>query len=1124
MTKIMNRKLLSVLLTLALIVSMFAGLTLDASANTITITVSTPAELIAIATNVAAGNTYSGYYIQITADLDFSSNPSWTGIGTPTIANVSSTSSPYVTSSGYGFEGILDGAEYDNNGAITAIHTITVARTASSSGIGGVVNYLAPAGTVKNLNVSGTVSVTGSVDAVGGVVGYNSGTITNVTSDVAVTATGAYNVGGIAGFNNAYYNTSGTHDTSGNVKGTITHCANTGAINGYSKVGGITGENAGTINACSNTAYIHGNYANKSGIGGIAGRNGNNGTAQEVGTITNCYNHGYIVSGTPGSPSTQGKWVGGIAGFQSSGCMIDNCYNTGNLVAYSFAEHMAGNDEGTTTHGYALSTATGAGGYYSVILMSQSNMQATTFRDTLNSNASSTTLWAQTAGSYPTLTAPTSAPFTIVKAHDPTTTTYNVGDTFDDTGLVINAVYTDSTPTQQITDYMISPNGPLGATVTAVTVYGTYQGVAYSFSIPITVTPGEIKLGGANGYTTLAAAINAAGPGGTIYVYGQTNLTAPLTLNDDVTVVRKQYNDGTYAYSGAFFNVTGSGNVTLTSMTIDGNGTGTLFEVDNGANLRLRGNIQLKNADTAVEVGASGTVQINKAVFSNVTYSVDALYSTSTVLVDNYGGTVFAGSIRLQNSAKITLGSTLMSLDKPIVVTGAATGSTVAVGNGSHTVDDADAGMIALGTDDSKFAVFDGTTVIAKDAVTLNSATYSSLMTEISSSGGNKVILVGSTITLTASDNLDLSGNQFMTYIARKSGFTGALFEVNNAGSTIVMKNVKVGGSPRTYTLEPLIDVAAGTLHFANTATLYGNFNIAANSSGKGGALGLTGGSVKIEGVISGNRANTGAGVYGGDGGDFSMSDGRISYNVAYGDGGAVYVTSHVFEMLGGKIENNTVKNSGAGAAVFLVSGSGSNAAQFKMQAGTITGNSAKGGTVSVNSGTTFTLSGGTIGGSTADGNEVGYGGAAFVTGGTFKMDGGTISYNTASVNGGAVCLNSGTFEMTDGTISGNAAGSNGPGVYVASSGTFIVNPGSAFLLSDIVYLVSNQKVYLAGTTSGLSANRIQVKCADASSGRIIATGTGSYVIDGTYTDEDGFSSADGFIVEFDLVDSLVLS
>ena len=100
----------------------------------------------------------------------------------------------------------------------------------------GLLGYVRNGGTVQNL---GVVNSYVSGDAwVGGVVGYNIGTVQNCYNTGAVVATewGAY-VGGVVGEN----------------YGTVQNCYNTGAVsasNDYASIGGIVGENYGDATNC----------------------------------------------------------------------------------------------------------------------------------------------------------------------------------------------------------------------------------------------------------------------------------------------------------------------------------------------------------------------------------------------------------------------------------------------------------------------------------------------------------------------------------------------------------------------------------------------------------------------------------------------------------------------------------------------------------------------------------------------------------------------------------------------------------------------------------------------------------------------------------------------------------
>jgi hypothetical protein len=384
MYKKYSKKALSVLFAIALIVSLFAGLTINASAtsgywtesgnydtswydnylNETSYSLDTAAELAGVIVIVDGLNGHSQFSfsdrtINLTANVNLDAHY-WTPVGQPTIASDATTSSPYVTG-GTGFAGTFDGTGKTISG---------VSVSSTSKGVG-LFGYLMYGGTIENLTVSGSVGSSGS-DAIGGVVGYNSGTISNVVNRVAVTANSSYNVGGIAGFNNNYYGASHT--------GVITQCGNEGAISGGAKVGGIAGENSGAISYCYNYATIYNSGVTR-GTGGIVGRNGNNNTAHEVGTITSCYNRGY-------ANNNNVYWGGGIAGFNSSGCTITNCYDTADVYHCSYSNPLVGRQEGTVTADYCFSRdgvyASGTSYAEKGIVRTLANMQIPGFADLLN--------------------------------------------------------------------------------------------------------------------------------------------------------------------------------------------------------------------------------------------------------------------------------------------------------------------------------------------------------------------------------------------------------------------------------------------------------------------------------------------------------------------------------------------------------------------------------------------------------------------------------------------------------------------------------------------------------------------------------------------------------------------
>ena len=146
--------------------------------------------------------------------------------------------------------------------------------------------------TIRNLNVSGTVSC-GTKNYIGGIVGkVQAGTIENCSFSGSVT--GGY-TGGIAGGLN-----------SNNV--TISGCVNAADVTGTT-AGGILGhwKNTAAIRDCYNTGSVTGSAK----AGGIVGQ-------LQKGSIENCYSTG-VVGGTAAQ-------FGGIFAFSSA--TVENCYYT----------------------------------------------------------------------------------------------------------------------------------------------------------------------------------------------------------------------------------------------------------------------------------------------------------------------------------------------------------------------------------------------------------------------------------------------------------------------------------------------------------------------------------------------------------------------------------------------------------------------------------------------------------------------------------------------------------------------------------------------------------------------------------------------------------------------------
>ena len=234
--------------------------------------ISTEESLRAFAAAVKADDG-NGTYAHAGVTLYLAGDIALTGTWTP----VGSTAT-YV---GDFFAGTFDGCGHTISG-------LNVQGSKVNQGLFAAINKA----TIRNLNVSGTVSC-GTKNYVGGIVGkVQAGTIENCSFSGSVT--GGY-TGGIAGGLN-----------SNNV--TISGCANLAAVTGTT-AGGILGywKNTASIRDCYNTGSVTGSAK----AGGIVGQ-------LQKGSIENCYSTG-VVGGTAAQ-------FGGIFAF--SNAAVKNCYYT----------------------------------------------------------------------------------------------------------------------------------------------------------------------------------------------------------------------------------------------------------------------------------------------------------------------------------------------------------------------------------------------------------------------------------------------------------------------------------------------------------------------------------------------------------------------------------------------------------------------------------------------------------------------------------------------------------------------------------------------------------------------------------------------------------------------------
>ncbi len=290
----------------------------------------------------------------LTADITLSSDTNWTPIG-----NYSNQ-----------YKGTFDGGGHTITG-------LSVDIQSDNTIYAGLFGYIGEGGTIKNVGLEDskiTCSSSGYIH-VGGVCGFNGGTIENCynTGDVSGTGTSSYGdvyAGGVCGLNyhGTIQNCYNTGDVSGtgtssygdvyaggvcglNYHGTIQNCYNTGDVSGtgtssygYVYAGGVCGYNAGgTIENCYNTGDVSGIYGFVY-AGGVCGFN--------TGTIENCHNAGEVSGTSTSTSSYDTVFAGGVCGYNAG--TIQNCHNTGDVSGTSTSSYgsvYAGGVCGQNYHG-----------------------------------------------------------------------------------------------------------------------------------------------------------------------------------------------------------------------------------------------------------------------------------------------------------------------------------------------------------------------------------------------------------------------------------------------------------------------------------------------------------------------------------------------------------------------------------------------------------------------------------------------------------------------------------------------------------------------------------------------------------------------------------------------------
>jgi len=273
-------------------------------------------------------NDYDKHFI-LTADIDLDPNlPGRKVFDKAVIA-------PDTDDTEYWFRGTRFEGVFDGNG-----HTISHLTIVGETYLG-LFGELEDGAEVFNLGLE-VIDVNGVGHCVGGLAGFNGGSITNCYSTGSIIGTAS--VGGLVGFSNWHssitncYSTAtvnGTGYSTGglvgrNGPGSITTSYSTGAVFGVGMVGGLVGRNdSGTITRC----YSAGNVAGEWYVGGLVGCNAMDWAPSK---IIDCYSLG-SVTGT--------DTVGGLVGSNQGICMIAVSYSAGYVVGNENVGGLVGANE-----------------------------------------------------------------------------------------------------------------------------------------------------------------------------------------------------------------------------------------------------------------------------------------------------------------------------------------------------------------------------------------------------------------------------------------------------------------------------------------------------------------------------------------------------------------------------------------------------------------------------------------------------------------------------------------------------------------------------------------------------------------------------------------------------------
>ena len=471
-----------------------------------------------IGTFNGAGHTISGLYID-SSDNDYKGLFGYVGTG-GTVKDLSVSGT--VSGSLY-----VGGVVGRNRGSVE-----DCAFTGSVSGsyyVGGVVGYNISSGNVINCTNTGDVS--GTSNYVGGVVGDNDdGHVTNCYNTGKVTGSSDYSyIGGVVGYNS----------------GSVTNCYNIDEVSGYRYVGGVVGDNSGTVENCYNIGEVSGILRP---VGGVVGNNG--GTNPSV---TGCY----FLQTIGVNESLQG--IGGDKHIPTGATaepvddldeLCEKFKDDDTWTTSPFCEHpvLKANPEGglgTATHPYEIKTIDQLETFRDIVHGANNQTADTDAHAVLMDDIDLSEICGESAGNWTPIGNSEENAYT---------------GTFDGAGHTISGLYiNDSTANYQGLFGYLSTDGDNIGTVQNLTVDGTvsgsgdYVGGIVGYNSSGTVTNCAFS-GSVSGSKSVGGVVGEnSGSNGSVE---KCHNTGSVTGSEDVGGVVGHNNDGTV--TGCIFSGSGS--------------------------------------------------------------------------------------------------------------------------------------------------------------------------------------------------------------------------------------------------------------------------------------------------------------------------------------------------------------------------------------------------------------------------------------------------------------------------------------------------------------------------------------------------------------------------------------